>query len=129
MNPVVHFELPYKEGKRISQFYQSVFGWYVTDLGENSGHYILAKTALTDAKPGSPAGTIDGGFFPTKPDWPNQYPSIVIGVDDINMTMKKIQEYGGEVLGEPMDIPHFGTYVSFIDTEGNRNSILQPQGM
>jgi predicted enzyme related to lactoylglutathione lyase len=30
------------------------------------------------------------------------------------------------VLGEPMEIPGVGQYVSFIDTEGNRVSMLQP---
>jgi len=33
---------------------------------------------------------------------------------------------GGKVLGEPMQIPHIGRYVSFFDTEGNRVSMLQP---
>jgi len=33
---------------------------------------------------------------------------------------------GGRVLGEPMEIPGVGLYVSFDDTEGNRMSILQP---
>ena len=32
----------------------------------------------------------------------------------------------GTVLGEPMEIPNVGSYVSFIDTEGNRVSMLQP---
>lgn len=129
MNPVVHFELPYHDGKRIAQFYSGCFGWNVTDLGEQSGNYILAQTAVTDAKPGFPAGSIDGGFFSVKPDWPMQYPSIVIGVEDIQAAMQKIKDHGGNVLGEPMTIPGFGIYVSFTDTEGNRNSIIQPSGM
>lgn len=125
MNPVVHFELPYKNARRISRFYQSSFGWQITDLGDRSGNYILAKTAKKDAKPGFPAGSIDGGFFPIKPDWPSQYPSIVISVKDIRASVVKIKKNGGKVLGEPIDIPNFGAYVSFIDTEGNRNSIVQ----
>ena len=32
----------------------------------------------------------------------------------------------GKVLGEPMEIPGVGQYVSFLDTEGNRVSMLQP---
>jgi len=129
MNPVVHFELPYKDAKRIAAFYTASFGWKLTDLGEQSGNYILAQTAVKDVKPGFPAGSIDGGFYPTKPDWPSQYPSIVIGVEDIHAAIKAINNNGGKVLGEPMLIPNFGTYVSFEDTEGNRNSIIQPQGM
>ena len=31
-----------------------------------------------------------------------------------------------KVLGEPMEIPGIGRYVSFIDTEANRVSMLQP---
>jgi predicted enzyme related to lactoylglutathione lyase len=129
MNPVVHFELPYKDAARITKFYAESFGWKITDLGAQSGNYILAQTALTDAKPGFPAGTIDGGFYPVKPDGPNSYPSIVIGVEDVKESIGKINKNGGTVLGEPMLIPNFGIYVSFLDSEGNRNSIIQPQGM
>jgi hypothetical protein len=129
MNPVVHFELPYENAERISKFYKSVFGWKLTKLGEDSGNYILATTTDKDAKPGFPAGAINGGFFPTKLDWPAQYPSIVMGVEDINESINNINKNGGKVLGEPMEIPNFGIYVSFLDTEGNRNSIIQPVGM
>lgn len=126
MNPVVHFELTYKGVNRISEFYNSVFGWKLNKLGKEFGDYVLVTTAESDAKPGTPAGTINGGFFPIKPDWPEQYPSIVIEVANIKETMELIDENDGRVLGEPMTIPNFGEYVSFLDTEGNRNSIIQP---
>ena len=60
------------------------------------------------------------------PAWPAQYPSVVIAVGDIHASMKKVTDAGGKVLGEPMEIPGVGQYVSFFDTEGNRVSILQP---
>ncbi len=127
MNPVVHFELPYKDGSRAAKFYATVFGWKTTELGPEMNNYILATTAETDAIPGKPAGAIDGGMFPIKPDWPDQNPSIVIGVTDIKEAMAKINENGGEVLGEPMEIPGTGLYVSFRDSEGNRVSLMQPK--
>ena len=40
--------------------------------------------------------------------------------------MRAVRDAGGKVLGEPMDIPGIGRYVSFFDTENNRNSMLQP---
>jgi uncharacterized protein len=129
MNPVVHFELPYENAERISKFYGIVFGWKLTNLGEESGNYILATSTETDAKPGMPAGAINGGFYPVKQDWPQQYPSVVIGVENIKEAIVSIEQNGGKVLGEPMNIPNFGVYVSFLDTEGNRNSIIQPSGM
>jgi predicted enzyme related to lactoylglutathione lyase len=54
---------------------------------------------------------------------------VVIAVDDIEQAIMKISHAGGTVLGEPMEIPGIGLYVSFIDTEGNRVSILQPRLM
>ena len=69
--------------------------------------------------------SINGGFYPKKADWPGQHPSIVIAVENLGEAMKKVAQTGGKVLGEPMDIPGVGTYVSFIDTEGNRASMLQ----
>jgi predicted enzyme related to lactoylglutathione lyase len=29
-------------------------------------------------------------------------------------------------MGDPMVIPGVGRYVSFVDTEGNRNSMMEP---
>lgn len=129
MNPVVHFEMPYENRERMAAFYRQAFGWQVQALGPEMNNYVLATTATSDAKPGAPAGAINGGFFEKKPDWPAQYPSIVIGVDDIRASMKKVTEAGGRVLGEPMEIPGVGHYTSFFDTEGNRCSMIQPSGM
>jgi predicted enzyme related to lactoylglutathione lyase len=126
MNPVVHFELPYENRQRIARFYETAFGWQLQMLGPEMGHYVLATTAVTDARPGAPAGAINGGFFEKKADWPAQYPSIVISVPDVTAAMERITKAGGEVLGEPMDIPGVGSYVSFLDTERNRVSVLQP---
>jgi predicted enzyme related to lactoylglutathione lyase len=126
MNPVVHFELPFDDRERICRFYAAAFGWQLEKLGQDMGNYVLATTALADAKPGEPAGAINGGFFPRKPDWPAQYPSVVIGVQAIAAAMAAVGAAGGEVLGEPMDIPGIGRYVAFTDTEGNRLSMLEP---
>jgi hypothetical protein len=87
---------------------------------------VLATTTESDdGRPKKP-GAINGGFFPKRPDWPAQHPSVVIAVDDIQAAMKNVAEAGGKVLGEPLEIPGVGQYVSFYDTEGNRVSMLQP---
>ncbi len=126
MNPVVHFEMPYEHRERMANFYESAFGWQTQMLGEDMGNYVLATTTETDENGPKRPGAINGGFFPKKPDWPAQYPSIVIAVDDIRESVKRVTSAGGKVLGEPMEIPGVGKYVSFIDTEGNRGSMLQP---
>jgi uncharacterized protein len=126
MNPVVHFEMPYDDRERMAKFYQSAFGWQTQMLGEEMGNYVLATTTETDGSRPKEPGAINGGFFPKRPDWPAQHPSVVIGVDDIAAAMKKVAGAGGEVLGEPLEIPGVGQYVSFFDTERNRVSMLQP---
>jgi predicted enzyme related to lactoylglutathione lyase len=40
--------------------------------------------------------------------------------------MQHVTRAGSEVLGEPMEIPGIGQYVSFFDTERDRVSLLQP---
>jgi predicted enzyme related to lactoylglutathione lyase/uncharacterized protein YndB with AHSA1/START domain len=126
MNPVVHFELPYDDRARMAKFYESASGWQTRMLGADMGNYVLATTTETgETGPNNP-GAINGGFYPKKADWPAQYPSVVIAVDDIGESMRQVLAAGGRVLGEAMEIPTVGRYVSFIDTEGNRISILQP---
>jgi predicted enzyme related to lactoylglutathione lyase len=128
-NPVVHFEMPYEDHSRLSKFYSNVFGWQMNKLGKEMGDYIVARTTETDEnRMVKTPGTINGGFYPKSSGAPTE-PSVVIAVDDINDAMNKIKSSGGELIGEPVEIPGIGQYLSFHDTEGNRVSILQPMKM
>ncbi len=126
MNPVVHFEMPYDNRVRMAKFYESTFGWRIKMLEEDMGYYVLATTTETDERGPKRPGAINGGFYPKSSECPAQHPSVVIAVEDVRDSIKKVTEAGGKVLGEPMEIPGVGHYVSFIDTEGNRVSMLQP---
>jgi predicted enzyme related to lactoylglutathione lyase len=126
MCPVVHFEMPYEQRERMANFYQNAFGWQTQMFGEEMGNYVLATTAEMDGHFPKRPGTINGGFFQKKADGPGQHPSVVIAVEDIQAAMKQVNKAGGEVLGEPMEIPGVGQYVAFFDTERNRLSMLQP---
>ncbi len=126
MDPVVHFEMPYEDRVRMAKFYKSAFGWQIQMLGAEMVSYVLATTVETDEKGPLRPGAINGGFYPKKPDWPAQYPSVVIAVKDIKKAAGKVAGAGGTVLGEPMEIPGVGRYVSFTDPEGNRVSMLEP---
>ncbi|MCE8425580.1 MAG: VOC family protein [Candidatus Methanoperedens sp.] len=127
MDPVVHFEMPAEDRKRMSEFYRKAFGWQTNQLGPEMGEYVLVTTTEVDEKmmPKKP-GAINGGFFQKSEELASQYPSVVIQVDDIKESMKKVREAGGKVLGEAMEILNVGLIVSFFDTEGNRVSMLQP---
>ncbi|MFA6171623.1 MAG: VOC family protein [Patescibacteria group bacterium] len=136
MNPVVHFEMPAEDKKRMADFYSKVFGWKTEILGPEMGEYVVVTTTETDEKKMvKKPGAINGGFYEKTADMGEMHPSVVIAVDDINESIKKVKAAGGKVLGgmaksgEPDDIPGVGLYVSIIDTEGNRVGMLQPKGM
>ena len=127
-NPVVHFEMPYEDAKRVSDFYKTAFGWDMNPMGEQMGNYVIAVTAETDEnRMVKTPGTINGGFYPQSSSPQSPEPSVVISVDDIKKTMADIKQAGGELLQDkPMEIPGIGLYVGMRDTEGNRVGVLQP---
>jgi uncharacterized protein len=125
-NPVVHFEMPYKDAKRVAEFYGKAFGWNMVDTGEQMGGYITAGTAETDEnRMVKTPGTINGGFYDLNMSGASPQPSVVISVPDLKKAMKAVEEAGGKMLHEPQEIPGIGMWVSFEDSEGNRVSMLQ----
>lgn len=134
MNPVVHFEMPAEDKKRMVDFYAKVFGWQAQQMGPEMGNYIIVTTTETDEnRMVKRPGAINGGFY--EKTAPDQHTRLTIAVDDIREAMKKIEMAGGKALGgmqklgEPDEIPGVGLYATFIDTEGNKVSMLQPKGM
>jgi len=118
--------MPYDDRERMAGFYESVFGWKTQMLGEDMGHYVLATTTETDEKGPKEPGTINGGFYKKRPEPGMQNTIIVIAVDDINKSIKNVDHAGGKLIGDIMEIPGVGKYISFTDTEGNRVGMLQP---
>jgi uncharacterized protein len=129
MNPVVHFEMPAEDRNRMADFYSKAFGWQTQILGPEMGGYVLVTTVETDDNgiPQTP-GAINGGFYQKSAETP-QHPSVVIAVDDIEDSIKMVNQSGGQVLAEPQEVPGVGLFTYFTDTEGNVVGILQPASM
>ena len=74
MNPVVHFEMGYKDRARMVKFYETVFGWETQQMGAEMGNYVVAHTTET-TKDGmvQTKGAINGGFY-GKTDDPSPKP-------------------------------------------------------
>ncbi len=137
-NPVVHFEMGYEDKERMCKFYEKTFGWKTQKFGEEMGNYVVAHTAETDEKGMvKTPGAINGGFYKKTENPLSHAPSVVIAVKDIKASMKDVEKAGGKILGamgqdgkpsmEPMMIPGVGLWISIMDTEGNRVSMLQPK--
>jgi uncharacterized protein len=127
-DPVVHFEMPAEDRNRMAKFYTNAFGWKTQMLGEEMNNYVLATTTTDVDDKGRPkkVGMINGGFYTPDKKMPAQSPSIVISVDDIKKSMAEVTKAGGKVIGEPTEIKGYGMSVSFMDTEGNRVSMMEP---
>lgn len=137
-NPVVHFEMGYEDRNRMVKFYETVFGWDTESMGPDMGNYVVAHTTTTDdAGMVQTAGAINGGFYQKTEDPLSHAPSVVVSVDDIRLAMTAVIAAGGKILGgmdpngdhtdEPQMIPGIGLWISVMDTENNRFSILQPR--
>jgi predicted enzyme related to lactoylglutathione lyase len=50
MDPVVHFEMPYRNPARLVNFYSQAFGWQMQKQGQDMGDYETANTTETDEK-------------------------------------------------------------------------------
>lgn len=136
-NPVVHFEMGYNDRERMKKFYSDVFGWTMQQMGPEMGDYVVAQTSPTDEHGmNNTPGTINGGFYQKTEDPTSIAPSVVISVDDIYESVKAVEAAGGKILGamgsngervmEPQEIPGVGMWVSIMDSEGNRVSMMQP---
>jgi predicted enzyme related to lactoylglutathione lyase len=136
LNPVVHFEMGYQDQARMVKFYETVFGWKTRSMGTEMGNYVIAQTAETDDNGMvQTKGAINGGFYQKTDDPQSQAPSVVVSVQDVNASLKAVVDAGGKNLGtmnekgehvmEPQMIPGVGMWISVMDPEGNRFSILQ----
>lgn len=125
MNPVIHFEMPAQDMGRVRGFYESAFGWQITQLGPEMGGVALAFTVETDEATRMPSkrGAINGDFFERTSS--DEQIRLTILVDDIRDAVKRVEAAGGKVLGEPVELPGVGLFVSFADTEGNVGVINQ----
>jgi predicted enzyme related to lactoylglutathione lyase len=121
MDPVQHFELPYKSRDRAKKFYFDAFGWQIFDVP--GADYSLANSVDTHAN-GMPkrAGAINGGLVP-RSDLV-QGPTLMVKVGNLAAHLERIREHGGQVLTDPT---HMGPVVfsRVRDTEGNVIAVFE----
>ena len=117
MSRIIHFEVPADNPERAQKFYAQALGWEFTKFG-GPMDYWLVKTGPNGA-PG-----IDGGMM--KREQSGQGPMLVAGVASIDKGIEQVKKAGGNQVVDKMAIPGVGWCAYFIDTEGNRVSMLQP---
>jgi hypothetical protein len=107
-NPVVHWEIMARDGKRLQEFYAGLFGWTINDNNP-------MKYGLVDS--GGPGG-INGGIGEACPGGPS-YLAVYVQVDDLQATLDKAASLGGKMVIPPTPVPNVGAIAMFQDPEGH----------
>jgi predicted enzyme related to lactoylglutathione lyase len=117
MDKVVHFEIPVDDADRSRAFYRAAFDWGLQPM--EGYDYTVALTTPVDEETQVPTepGAINGGLAPRTAETPT--PRIVIQVDSIDESLKKIEAEGGSTVAPRAEMPGMGAYAYFKDTEGN----------
>ncbi|HET6954348.1 MAG TPA: VOC family protein [Acidimicrobiales bacterium] len=116
MAKVVHFEIPVDDAERAMAFYRGAFGWDVTDSG--AGEYWLVN-AGSDDEPGA-----NGAL--TARSAVHKSPVVIVGVDDLDGVLGRIEGIGARVVQGKLAIPGIGWSAYVLDTEGNTIGLFQP---
>jgi uncharacterized protein len=114
-NPVVHFEVIGKDGKKLQDFYSGVFGWKIS--AENPMNY-----GIIEAQGSGIGGGVSG-------EGSQSYVTFYIEVDDPQAYLDKVVARGGQVVMPVTDVPGMVTMAQFEDPEGHLIGIIKAGSM
>ena len=107
-----HIEFPSTDLAKTKTFFSSIFGWTFQDIPGFEA-YGMFRT------PSGLGGGVDAGPKAEAPS--DKGPVLHIEVDDIDATLAKINEAGGQtVIAKTKISDEFGSYALFLDNVGNR---------
>jgi predicted enzyme related to lactoylglutathione lyase len=110
---IVHFELPAADADRASGFWNGLFGWDVGGSAMEGFDYRMFQVADDQG----------GAVYPAE-DNAGSGPIVYFDTDDIEASIAKVRELGGEA-EDKAPVPGHGWFASCRDTEGNRFSLWQ----
>jgi predicted enzyme related to lactoylglutathione lyase len=124
MGRVVHFEIHADDPDRAVTFYTTAFGWSVTRM-PGVDYWLL--TTGPDGEVG-----INGAVLPRVGERPPIGAPVVgavttVQVEDLDATLARVGELGGDIALDKMAIPGVGTVAYVHDSEANVVGVLQPE--
>ncbi len=105
-NHVCYFELMVGDTAKSQAFYGSVFDWKFSEY-DNMPGYIAIDTGKEPM----------GGMMKKPEHVPANALSIYFLVDNIDETLGKVKEAGGQVLVDRTEIPNIGWWALFMDID------------
>ena len=108
---ITHYEISAKDVDRAQRFWGGLFGWQFGESVMPEGDYRMAHAGENFGAALSSMG---------EPGHPNVY----FDVDDIEASLAKVRELGGEADGK-QPVPQMGWFAACKDSEGNAFSLWQ----
>ena len=99
-----------------AEFYGTLFGWTVKEMGEAMGGYRVVNVG--DAGVGGIMG-MPPGAPPMPPHW-----GCYVTVANVEQTLEKATALGGKVIVPPMDVPGVGRMAVLQDPQGAVLSVI-----
>ena len=115
MNRVVNFDFPTENADQAKAFFTSIFGWKFTEW-HNEGYWLIETG--NKHKQG-----INGSMI--KRRHADHVPSVMIQVENIDITLRKIVENGGTIDFPKHTIPKVGWLAYVKDPEKNVLCVMQ----
>jgi hypothetical protein len=112
-NPVGWFEIPVKDMARAKAFYEHVFALKLEE--HQMGPQSMAWFPMQEGVTGSAGSLVKGeGYQPSL-----EGVLVYFTTPDIDATLSRAKEKGGQVITEKTSIGEHGFYALVQDTEGN----------
>lgn len=117
---ITHFAIHIDEIERAKSFYDKVFDWGFTSYGQDN--FLQIKTDKTEN--GELLGALQSRkYSPVKEKLIGL--ECTFGVENLNETLERVNDNGGQILMPKTVIPHVGWIAKFLDTEGNLICAMQ----
>lgn len=98
-------------------FYSKLFGWGTKDMPVASGSYSTCQIGESSV----------AGIMSVPPEAKGMPPTwgIYVTVDDVDATLKQVEQLGGKVLMPPMEVPSVGRMAVIQDPQGATLSVIK----
>jgi predicted enzyme related to lactoylglutathione lyase len=127
---VVHFEIHASEPQRLVDFYTALLGWRFAPFRDAAYWTIdTGEGAITSHD--EPGEGINGGLVPRQgpapgPGAPVNGSTVVVMVDDVDATVRRALELGGDEAVAPYDMDGVGRLAYLRDPDGNVLGVVRP---
>jgi predicted enzyme related to lactoylglutathione lyase len=111
--PVVHFEIGCRNSPQTQEFYSKLFDWSITQQG---------PAAMIDTS----AGSGINGHITALGHEPHHYVLFYVQVNDLQATLDRAAELGGQTLIPPTEVPGMGSFAWLKDIDGNVVGLWKP---